>query len=128
MKFCPDHWAALKAAIDARGMGDLVAPDAETAHAQMVSSLKEGVTTPVNFDPLMSAHWAIVSNVMTVTGLAVLYAGEDGEERCPLCFMAEGHKAHCQDPTCTIENYDNWIERAADDSLAAWQEILAHKT
>lgn len=123
MRFCQEHWDALRQAIDARGLGDLVAPDGEVAMAQLVDQLRRGergeeeTVTAVNYDPLMSAHWAIVNNLAEV---ARTHGGSEAAlfimvgDCCPLCFANEQYERHCTEEGCTF-SYDDWIDRAAAD-------------
>lgn len=117
MRFCEDHWTRLRGAIDMRGLSHLVAPDGHVAAQQMAQEVQAG-PSPVTYDPLMAAHWAIVSNATKFVGLALLMPNDDGSERCPLCFVTSQHLEHCQDPGCTVKDYDSWIDRAADDQAA----------
>lgn len=120
MKFCMDHWTALRAAIEARGLSALVADTSEEVASKMVSETTSGPSID-NFDPLMGAHMAIVSNAIGLAGLAVMMPNEDGSDRCPLCFLTKSHAEGCTDPNCTVTTYDHWIDRAADDALAEWK-------
>ena len=120
MKFCQDHWDRLRAAIDERGLSDLVAKGGERAVINLKSELEDGPSI-VNFDPLMGAHWAIVNNAMNVLGLAVMAPAENGDGQCPLCLLNAWHEDVCADPACTlpkVNGYDGWIDRAADDMRA----------
>lgn len=94
MKFCQGHWDRLRKAIDDRGLGHLVAPDGKAAAQQMADQLEradrgEEPFTPVNYDPLMAAHWAIVNAVSALApgiALHLMMPDEDGSEKCPLCY------------------------------------------
>jgi len=110
VKFCEDHWAKLRAAIDARGLFSFVAKGAEGAVARVESELKDGPTAS-NFEPLMGAHNAIVSNVISIAGLSVLSTNEDGTENCPVCYVV----ANCACGKGDGCEFHHWIERAADD-------------
>jgi hypothetical protein len=118
MKFCEAHWAALRKAIDDRGLTPLVAPDGVEATRRVVENLKHG-DTPQNFDPLMGAHNAIVSNAMGIAGLAIMQSNADGSPRCPICFLNQCAKADGR-PDVT---FDSWIERAADDAAKLAGEL-----
>lgn len=147
MRFCQPHWDKLRTTIADRGLGDLIATDGETAVAQLTDALERREATPVNFDPLMNAHWAITANAMDLiskTGNSPLYlmlpddVAEDpvagyGEQyegrtwpRCPLCYINLAHEVSCTDRRCTLDKvngYDFFIERATDDQVVAWQRI-----
>lgn len=108
MKFCSNHWTELKAAISEKGLDDLIAKNGEEAAKRMVSELDGGVSRS-NFDPLMAAHNAIVSNAIESAGLQIL-----AQEGCPLCLLIE----HCQcaakgTPDCA---FAKWIGFAARDA------------
>lgn len=125
MRFCQTHWTELREAIEERGLGDLIAPDGEVAMEQIVDQLKraergEDPGTPVNYDPLMAAHWAIVNNLTeaaraTAGPAAALHVAMG--DHCPVCFANEQHELSCDDPDCAF-TYDAWIGYAADDQLA----------
>ena len=116
MKFCQPHWDTLRDAIKARGLYALVAESGQQAADNIVSELAHGPTID-NFDPLMSAMWAIVSN-LSVNNPSVLFMDD-----CPLCFANREHAERCQDPDCLegATYYDRWIDRAADDQVDAWK-------
>lgn len=142
MKCCQTHWDALRAAIDARGLSHLIAPDGETAAAQVASELTDG-PMPTNYDPLMAAHWAVLGNatrVLSEAGSSPLYLmqGDDVPEdpveghegrtwpRCPLCYLNLAHELSCKDARCTLDQergYDWMIDRAADDQAARAREL-----
>ncbi len=137
MRFCRDHWDQLRDAIDSRGLSHLIAPDGWTAMEQLGDQLKreqrgEEPDTPVNYDPLMAAHWAITNNVMRTLGPNALYMmsggppdpveGYPGYEgrtwpRCPLCHINLAHEMTCTDSLPKVNGYDWMIERAADDAV-----------
>lgn len=128
MRMCMDHWGQLRAAIDQRGLSSLIAQGGEAAAKNLACELTDGPTID-NFDPLMAAHNAIFSNATTVAVDAVGKAGlfelmsDDNEGKgCPICFLNAKHKAACGDAGC-IFGYDEWIDRAADDALAAWKAM-----
>lgn len=93
MKFCMPHWNALRAAIDARGMGHLVAKSGAEAVEGLVLEL-EGRAAEAMFDPLMAAHNMISSHALEVGGLYLLTG-----DYCPVCEFCqhappppEGHR------------------------------------
>lgn len=147
MRFCQAHWDRLRAAIDERGLSHLVAPDGRVALEQIADQLKraergEEPDTPVNYDPLMAAHWAIVNNVMSALGPNALYLMTGGPEdqvegygkkyegrtwpRCPLCYINLAHEVSCKDARCQLpkeDGYDMWIDRAANDQVVRVAEM-----
>ncbi len=117
LRFCQEHWQALRDAIDERGLGHLVAKDSEEVAKRLRSQAEVGRTVD-NYEPLVAAHMAIMQNALEVAG-AFLFTGGEDEERCPLCFLNAQHEAHCNTPGCT-HNFDNWVGNAADDELEFW--------
>ena len=99
-------------------MTALVAESGEQAAKNLLSEM-EGRTID-NFDPLMAAHNAIMTNAIATAGLEVMMANEDGSDRCPLCWM-NGKSNDAGNPVLNV--FDEWIERAADDALASWQAM-----
>jgi hypothetical protein len=115
MQFCDDHWTRLRKAIDDRGLGALVPDSGEQAASNLENLLETQQPTIDNFDPLMNAQWAIVSNL----GMEILYI--DG---CPLCYAnAEHAKDKCEDCEDPEHGYDKWIDFAADDQLDAYKQL-----
>lgn len=111
MRFCSEHWGALRAVIAREGVGHLVGKDGRQAIRAMVREI-EGTAGPDDFDPLMAAHNAIVNRVIDeVTGVDLFFVGEDGVERCPICYANELHRANCQEAGCTWD-FSAWIEGA----------------
>lgn len=147
MRFCQEHWNMLRKAIEKRGLASLVAPDGETAAMQLQDQISKEEVTKTNFDPLMSAHWAIARNVMGImssAGVNPLYLmGSDdtpedpvegyGEKhqgktwsRCPLCYLNLAHEVSCTDKKCILDEkrgYDFFIDKAADDALTKWEKL-----
>ena len=120
MKMCQPHWDTLRVAIKARGLSALVAESGQKALDNLGSELAHGPTVD-NFDPLMNAYWAIVSNLST-NNPGVLFM--DG---CPLCSANQDHAQGCKDPMCPGREayYDPWIERAAADQVDVWKSLGA---
>lgn len=112
MRFCQSHWDRLRKAIEDRGLGALVSKDAEEAVRRAASSVGQKAAAQ-SFDPLMSAHMLILNNAVRVGGRAMIMG--DG---CPLCLLNARHKSECAEPGCSF-SFDGWIERGADEALAA---------
>lgn len=85
MKMCSTHWEALREAIGARGLYDLVAKSPEEATKNTVRQ------------PLMAATNMIYGNAIQAGGMEILCVKEDGAEHCPICFL----------------QVSDWIEAAA---------------
>ncbi|MFN3387483.1 MAG: hypothetical protein ACK40O_01015 [Allosphingosinicella sp.] len=92
MKYCQEHWDALVAAVQARGMWHLVAQGGEAAAEAMVREL-EGRAAPGDWDPLMSAHWAIAGrvgdNLANSQGPGAALAAIGDPNWCPLCAVQQ---------------------------------------
>lgn len=110
MQFCMSHWNALKAAILERGLGEYIATSSEEMIKRLEDSPDTDGVTLGNFELLMGAHNAILSNLSGVNPRVLFVEG------CPICFANEAHKDHCEDKNCTY-TFDNWITYAADDQL-----------
>jgi hypothetical protein len=137
VKFCQDHWNSLRSAIDERGLTALVADSGEKAAANLASELADGQTID-NYDPLMSAHFAIASNAMGFIAngggnpLVIMAPPPDHPEwGCPICYLnwvdAE-HEQLCADPSCPRAgepptDFAWMIDRAADDQVEAWKAM-----
>lgn len=111
MKICQEHWDKLKAAIDARSMGHLVAANGRDAFARAVSELK-GTAEVDDFDPLMAAHNMIAGYCLDVIGLALMVG-----DLCPVCEILKdyppipaGHRYK--------SNEEYFIDGPADSALA----------
>jgi hypothetical protein len=116
MKFCQPHWDALRTAVEARGLGHLIAANGRDAVARTVADFA-GRADVSDFDPLMSAHWMIAERATQVLGLA-LYCGD----LCPVCELLTvtpppppGHRY------ATNDAY--FIDGPADAVLARCQEL-----
>lgn len=125
-RMCMPHWDALRAAIDARGLSSMVAGDGVELGRRIEREITTGEQTSDSFDPLMGANIAILNNAMGVLERAgvnplELMMGEG--EHCPICVLNEGHKRACTEDGCTF-SYDNWIDHAADDMLAAARGMI----
>lgn len=83
MQFCKPHWDALRAAVDAKGMSQLVARSGEKAMEDIKTQL-EGTSTLENWDPLMASYWAISGKVLERVGLGAM-----PEDFCPLCSVQD---------------------------------------
>jgi hypothetical protein len=107
MRFCADHWASLRAAIDERGLDHLISDGGPELMRRTVDQLK-GDDSLNSFDPLMAAHNMILSNVINAAGLVIFTPNPDGSERCPLCYLNQN--CNCPEENCA----DKWVDFAAD--------------
>jgi hypothetical protein len=131
-----DHWERLKAAIDARGLSALIAETGQDAGQRLISGMADGPSID-NFEPLMEAHNAIVSNAMTFVedrycqSPLLIMGGDPEAPDCPICclnWLHLEHDKHCTKPNCDYPKaatYDWMIDRAADDALEAWKALGA---
>lgn len=116
MRFCETHWTDLRKAIDDRGLTPFVARGGADVLKRVGSQVSGDALTAANFEPLMSAHMAILGRLMDIGGPAVLFDNEDGSERCPICFANQQHLLRCTKPDCSY-SFDDFIAGAADDQL-----------
>lgn len=118
MKFCQPHWNSLRAAIETRGMGHLIAANGRDAHARAVAEL-HGRAESSDYDPLMAAHNMILSHAMDWLGLGLgLFTGD----YCPVCELLkvyppipEGHRYKTND--------EYLIDGPADAQLAICRDM-----
>lgn len=108
MKFCAAHWAELRGAVEAAGLGDLIAKSTAELEARLRAH-HSGNAKAV--DPLLMAHNMILNNAVRRVGISLMGNNADGTERCPLCFVIDG----C---ICTKGDqceYRQWIAFATRD-------------
>lgn len=122
MKFCQDHWDRLRDKVTGAGLSALVADSGEDIARKMASEQADGRTID-NYDPLMSAHWAIVNNLMLAAGpdAAAHVLLIDG---CPLCVANAAHAEGCTDPDCgRLDYFDDFLDFAVADEVKAWKAL-----
>lgn len=139
MKFCARHWESLRAAVDASGMGALVAESGDQAVSNLTRELQDGPTIDT-FDPLMTAHNAIMSGAMAIIkdryqqNPLMLMADdtEYPEWACPVCALNWCHVEHdriCTMEGCTYPTGHTYDEEAIEQGVAAarrtWGELNA---
>lgn len=137
MKFCQPHWDALRAAVDARGMGALVPDSGERAVSNLVDQSERGPSVD-NFDPLMGAHNAILGQAMHVIReryqqnplMVMADDAEHPEWACPICALNWCHEEHtrlCTQEGCNYPKVHDWsdvmINGSTDFMLAEWKKI-----
>jgi hypothetical protein len=114
MRICKEHWEALRAAIENKGMSHLVKSGQEIFDSAKNELTGEGPTT---FDPLFMANNMIVGNAIKSGGLYLLGETEDGSNDghyCPLC-EAKYHGSKSEQP---VDNLDeDWIEGCTEAIL-----------
>ena len=101
MKMCATHWTALRAKIDERGLGHLVARSGKEA-VEVLSRQADGIATAAAFDPLMGANFAIFYQYTKDVGLAAFEG-----DKCPLCEVEKSGEGRAQ----------NWIDGSTQDQL-----------
>ena len=113
---CQPHWDMLRQEIADQGLRAWVAPDGETAVAQLVDGLKRGEDTPVNYDPLMSCNWMLIDRAMQSIGLMVMHQ----EFGCPICYLnehirGEDGSCKCGHAECpnkepgSVPDFETWL-------------------
>lgn len=122
MKMCLSHWAALKALVVGKGMGTLIAADAEMAHRQMVEEVEAAVAGAEfhqdnlsTYDPLVASYWTLMWMAIKSGGLYLMEKKPgDGEgEYCPLCEVeAAGVRVEGKAGLAT-----EWMEGCTDSVL-----------
>lgn len=117
MNVCQPHWDELRGAIDDRGLSHLVAKDGVAAARNLEAQL-QGTDAEENYDPLMSAYWAIMANSLKCWGLGAL-ADDFG---CPLCAL-DRHAAECAEEGCARNTGADWIRFASDGQLQAARDL-----
>ena len=117
MKMCQSHWDKLKTAIDERGLGHLVAKDGVKA-AQQIANQLNGSEAKEDYDPLMSAYWAIMANSIKAFGIGAMQE----DFGCSLCAL-DAHAAECKDEGCPKYTGQNWIDLASDGQLSIAKEL-----
>ena len=137
MKFCPDHWTALRHAVSLRKLDALIAESGDAAIGNLLSEMADGSTVD-NFDPLMGAHNAIVAQAMTIikeryTQNPLMVMADDTEHpewACPICALNWCHAEH--ERLCTQEGCDwpkgyDWTDEmvngASDLMLQEWKKL-----
>jgi hypothetical protein len=119
---CQDHWDQLRAAVDERGLGALVAESGEEAMHRTVREL-EGERSIDSFDPLMNAFFLILGHAVELAGPRVMAGPGDG---CFLCWMNLEHEHSCTGCSLPrVNGFDHWIDKAADATKQRWLELGA---
>lgn len=98
MQMCQLHFDALRVAIEARGLGHLIAPT-EAEIAERVEREMVGRARIEDFEPLMAGAFAIYQQAATFGGDDVMRS----DFGCPVCEIGN----------------DTWIEGAADEMLVS---------
>lgn len=126
VEMCQQHWDKLKAQVHEKGLSSLMADGPEEANARLERIKRDDGYTIDNFEPLVYAMQAIVTNAMAQDAAIVMtlswYLSVDS---CPICGLNAIHDEHCDDDDCDMgENpFECWIDRAADDALETWQGL-----
>ena len=137
MKFCPEHWNALRDEVDRAGLSALIPDDGEAAMRAMVREMNEGSSVD-SFDPLMIAHNLIWSRAMEDIKtryqqnplMLMADADEHPEWACPVCALIWCHAEHdrlCEKPNCNYPREFDWaaelIPGAVAFTLAEWRGL-----
>jgi hypothetical protein len=102
MKFCDKHWADLREAIKANGLGERV-----SATGAELKERLENVPDPTDSDPLFGTFLMIAAHSVEVCGAEAMMNNADGSDRCVLCWIPT--VCPCGKPACC----DWWITDAA---------------
>lgn len=88
MNMCQEHWDTLKAAIEARGLMQLVAAGGKELVDHLVREV-EGKATVVDFEPLMGSASNLFRLAMGVTGGRAMTPNAEGKMPCPVCLLRD---------------------------------------
>lgn len=123
---CMDHWSKLRAAVEARGLMEYVAPDGAAEAAMLKDQVEVGEPTLANWDPLMGAYMKIVSNGIALMGPYIL------NEPCIICFLntkrTEDGSCACDEPDCeakkpgSIPDFETWVDKSVEGQQAYAKE------
>lgn len=123
MRFCSDHWQALRKAVADQGLSGLVSNDGTVAASVFAHALS-GEDSLATFDPLMYAHFDIISHATEMSGGAVL-----AEPGCPICACADWHEKTCIGPErgcrLTRADFNGWVDIAAEHAKEHYDELSA---
>ena len=156
MGFCQNHWSRLRVEIDKVGLGVLVSESGEEVAAKTAEQLRSAEVTVDNYDPLMSAYFAILSNggdMVKSAGGSPLYVMMDGDEdpmgpslsyyepkfqlkysgktwpRCVICYLNIVHEMTCSGCELPQETGFDWlIGKAAEEEVKRWKELGGNRT
>jgi hypothetical protein len=119
---CAEHWASLREKIKAAGLETLVPETGEEAAQKLAESLSGVETTIDNYDPLMSAYMAIMTNGLETAGLAIMGDTDCNGDPCDcvICKLNTWHARDClivhPEQPCTF-SYDPWLDNAVADEV-----------
>jgi hypothetical protein len=115
MNICQHHWDMLRAEVAAQGLTDWVAPDGETAAAQIGNQLVRDEDTRVNYDPLMACNFMLWDRALEMAGPAAMAA----DFGCPICRFSEYRgpegQCTCGHPDCpnqepgSVPDFETWL-------------------
>jgi hypothetical protein len=131
MQMCQQHWDTLRQEVIDQGLGEWIASSGETAVAQLVDQLNRGENTKVNYDPLMSSWFMIMSRVIEGVGLPAL-APDFG---CPICRLqatvADDGSCNCGGQGCpnaapgSMPDFESWLVGPDSCVTAAREHMIA---
>lgn len=131
MNFCQPHWDRLRERIFAAGLESLIADDGSEAAQKMADQLTTEETTLSNYDPLMTAMFA-------VTNYCYGAMGDDNARRvltegaCPVCIAQHVHdiskpsNPHEETAACNVEEFA--YSHAVDDEVERSKKLLRGET
>jgi hypothetical protein len=125
VKWCRDHWDAIRKAVADRGMEHLAAPSAEQAHADFAAQL-EGEEE--RFDPVMGSMWRlthrVLENVSISQGPAAVLSAFGDPDWCPMCAVQQSYEEYLRSGQKVDGALDaqGWITNTVDSALAHARE------
>lgn len=119
MQICAKHWAAIRAALDARGLTPFIAKSGEEAAARMQRMQEDGEETKDTFEPLMGCNQMLMEGAIRMGGLAVINTND-----CPVCMaMKAAANCPCGKSHSEAEIEKHWTVDVADCALARAKEL-----
>lgn len=122
MNFCQTHWDLLREKVAAAGLNALVADNGVEVAERMQRQLQGEVTTLSNYDPLMSAMFALTNHAFSNLGPAntrrVLLEGH-----CPVCIANHVHELNCQEEGCQLK-FERFFDNAVVDEVERSKVLL----
>lgn len=126
MNFCQEHWDLLREKIYAAGLESLIADTGAEVAERLADNLSTEETTLSNYDPLMSAMFALTNH-------AYMQMGDHNARKClldgdcPICIANMIHEASCEDEHCTLE-FERFYENAVADEVERSKKLLRGET
>lgn len=126
MNFCQEHWDLLREKIYAAGLESLIADTGAEVAERLADSINTEETTLSNYDPLMSAMFALTNHAYTQMGdhnARICLLGGD----CPICIANKIHDASCTEEGCELK-FERFYENAVADEVERSKKLLKGET